>query len=454
MGGASMSGNIYDTPAKVLKRAQEAIGKKIKEIDRTGRLETGKGAIGSIIEESWFDYSPNSTAEPDFPEAGVELKVTPYKRTSKGISAKERLVCNIIDYMTEHEKTFESSSFWHKCQKMVIMSYEYKDGVAKGEFSIDNALLFTFPDEYRAVIKNDWEKIVSKIRAGEAHLLTEGDTLYLAACTKGKNSSSVRRQPFSEIPAKQRAYSLKASFMTNILRRYIFGNENDEKIIKDWHLLETNSLDGIIEQKVSEYIGKTQRELKDEFNIDSNPKNLNMLLFSRMIGLAGDAERAHEFENANIIPKTICVDKDGSIKESMSFPAFKFCDIINETWEDSELRNLIEPAKFLFVIFKKNDVDEPVFERIKFWNIPAEDLEEVKKVWERTVAIIKAGVQIETCGKKTKNNLPKSTESYVAHVRPHARDKADTYPLPDGRELTKQCFWFNSAYVKKIISES
>lgn len=449
-----MSGNIYDTPAKVLKRAQEAIGKKIKEIDRTGRLETGKGAIGSIIEESWFDYSPNSTAEPDFPEAGVELKVTPYKRTSKGISAKERLVCNIIDYMTEHEKTFESSSFWHKCQKMVIMSYEYKDGVAKGEFSIDNALLFTFPDEYRAVIKNDWEKIVSKIRAGEAHLLTEGDTLYLAACTKGKNSSSVRRQPFSEIPAKQRAYSLKASFMTNILRRYIFGNENDEKIIKDWHLLETNSLDGIIEQKVSEYIGKTQRELKDEFNIDSNPKNLNMLLFSRMIGLAGDAERAHEFENANIIPKTICVDKDGSIKESMSFPAFKFCDIINETWEDSELRNLIEPAKFLFVIFKKNDVDEPVFERIKFWNIPAEDLEEVKKVWERTVAIIKAGVQIETCGKKTKNNLPKSTESYVAHVRPHARDKADTYPLPDGRELTKQCFWFNSAYVKKIISES
>ena len=454
MGGASMSGNIYDTPAKVLKRAQEAIGKKIKEIDRTGRLETGKGAIGSIIEESWFDYSPNSTAEPDFPEAGVELKVTPYKRTSKGISAKERLVCNIIDYMTEHEKTFESSSFWHKCQKMVIMSYEYKDGVAKGEFSIDNALLFTFPDEYRAVIKNDWEKIVSKIRAGEAHLLTEGDTLYLAACTKGKNSSSVRRQPFSEIPAKQRAYSLKASFMTNILRRYIFGNENDEKIIKDWHLLETNSLEGIIEQKVSEYIGKTQRELKDEFNIDSNPKNLNMLLFSRMIGLAGDAERAHEFENANIIPKTICVDKDGSIKESMSFPAFKFCDIINETWEDSKLRNLIEPAKFLFVIFKKNDVDEPVFERIKFWNIPAEDLEEVKKIWERTVAIIKAGVQIETCGKKTKNNLPKSTESYVAHVRPHARDKADTYPLPDGRELTKQCFWFNSAYVKKIISES
>ena len=449
-----MSGSTYDTPAKVLKRAQEAIGKKIKDIDTTGRLQTGKGAIGTIIDESWFGYRPNSTAEPDFPDAGVELKVTPYRRTSKGISAKERLVCNIIDYMSEHEKTFETSSFWHKCQKMLIMSYEYKEGVEKDDFSIDNAVLFAFPDEYRAIIKSDWEKIVSKIRAGEAHLLTEGDTLYLAACTKGKDSNSVRDQPFSDIPAKQRAYSLKSSFMTNILRRYIFGYEDDEKIIKDWRILETKPLEDIIAQKVSKYIGKTREELKSQFDIYTNPRNLNMLIFSRMIGLAGDAERAHEFENANIIPKTICVEKDGNIKESMSFPAFKFCDIINETWEDSELRNLIEPAKFLFVIFKKNDVDEPVFERIKFWNIPAEDLEEVKKVWKRTVSIIKAGVQIKTYGQKTKNNLPKSTESYVAHVRPHARNKADTYPLPDGRELTKQCFWFNSAYVKKIIAES
>ena len=77
-----MSGSTYDTPAKVLKRAQEAIGKKIKEIDMTGRIETGKGAIGTIIEESWFGYSPNSTAEPDFPEAGY-----PQRSVSSAISS-------------------------------------------------------------------------------------------------------------------------------------------------------------------------------------------------------------------------------------------------------------------------------------------------------------------------------------------------------------------------------
>ena len=67
----------YKTREAVLRRAQEAVGIPLKEIDRTGRLSTGKGAVGTLIEESWYGYSPNSEAEPDFPEEGVELKVTP-----------------------------------------------------------------------------------------------------------------------------------------------------------------------------------------------------------------------------------------------------------------------------------------------------------------------------------------------------------------------------------------
>ena len=66
-----MKGTEYTTKEEVLKRAEEAIGKSIKEIDQTGRIKTGKGAIGTIVEESWFGYKPNSESEPDFPEAGV-----------------------------------------------------------------------------------------------------------------------------------------------------------------------------------------------------------------------------------------------------------------------------------------------------------------------------------------------------------------------------------------------
>lgn len=212
-----MKGTEYTTKESILKRAQEIIGIPLGKVDRTGRLKTGKGAIGTVLEESWFGYMPNGDSEPDFPEAGVELKATPYIKTKKGIRAKERLVCNIINYMTEYQKTFKTSDFWHKCETLLIMSYEHKNDVSKSDYTIDKAILFSYPTEDLIIIEQDWEKIIAKIKAGQAHLITEGDTLYLAACTKGANASSVRKQPFSDIPAMQRAYSLKSTYMTRIL---------------------------------------------------------------------------------------------------------------------------------------------------------------------------------------------------------------------------------------------
>lgn len=446
-----MEGTEYVTKESVLMRAQEIVGIPLGQVDKTGRLSTGKGAIGTVIEESWFGYSPNNESEPDFPEAGVELKASPYVHNKNGIAAKERLVCNIIDYMTEYAKVFETSAFWHKCNTILLMSYEYKKDIPKSDFTIDKAVLFSFPITDLIIIKQDWEKIITKVREGNAHLITEGDTLYLAACTKGANASSVRPQPFSDIMAKQRAYSLKSSYMTHILRTYVFGDQEDEHIIKDWRELQETDFETYIMNKVERYYGKTQSELKALFCVDSTAKNLNEVLLAKMLGITGKIAYTEEFQNANIIPKTIRIQKNGHIKESMSFPTFKFTEIINETWEESTLLNYLEPAKFLFVVFRESENGEYVFERVKFWNIPLEDLEEVRKVWEQTVQVIKDGVQIHFNGRVNCNNFPKSTENRVSHVRPHARDSSDTYPLPDGREMLKQCFWFNRSYVESII---
>lgn len=448
-----MQGTEYKTKEAVLKRAQEAIGIPIWQIDKTGRINSGKGAIGNVLEESWFGYTPNSESEPDFPEAGVELKATPYLVTSKGIRAKERLVCNIINYMTEYKKTFRTSDFWHKCETLLIMSYEHKKDVPKKNFSIDKAILFSFPEEDLALIEQDWNTIISKIKAGQAHLITEGDTLYLAACTKGANAQSVRQQPFSTLPAKQRAYSLKSSYMTRILNSYVFGNQEDEHIIKDWHQLEDKPFEQVIIDQLKPYYGKTVIELANAFGLGSTAKNANELLLSKMLGITGHASQTYEFKNASIVPKTIRVQRNGKIIENMSFPTFKFLEIINQTWEDSDLRDLIEPTRFMFVIFQENQEGIYTFDRIKFWNIPTDDLEQVHIVWERTVEIIKKGVELTFDGNATHNNLPKSSENPVAHVRPHARDSRDTYPLPDGRQMTKQCFWFNNSYVRHIIEQ-
>jgi DNA mismatch repair protein MutH len=59
-------------------RASEIINRKLGDIDKTERLTTRKGAIGTVVEESWFDYTPNNKPEADFSLLGIELKVTPY----------------------------------------------------------------------------------------------------------------------------------------------------------------------------------------------------------------------------------------------------------------------------------------------------------------------------------------------------------------------------------------
>ena len=96
-----MEGTKYTTKQSVMQRAQELVKAKVTfgQLDISGRLSNrNKGDLGQIIEEGWYGYIPNNDAEPDFPEAGVELKVSPYKKTGNGVSAKERLVCDIINF--------------------------------------------------------------------------------------------------------------------------------------------------------------------------------------------------------------------------------------------------------------------------------------------------------------------------------------------------------------------
>ena len=206
-------------------------------------------------------------------------------------------------------------------------------------------------------------------------------------------------------------------------------------------------------KRLSAYVGKTQTELRQTFSIESSAKNINEVLLTRMLDYEEKTAYTAEFRNAGIIPKTIRIQKNGHIKESMSFPTFKFTEIIHESWENSTIYRALAYARFMFVVFEENADSEYVFSRVKFWTISENDLQEVKKVWSRTVKIIQDGVVLTYNGKVTKNNLPKQTESPVAHVRPHAQNGNDTYPLPDGRNMVKQSFWLNRNYIENVSKE-
>lgn len=408
-----------------------------------------KGSLGQLIEKHFFFYNPNSSSEADFNEAGVELKVTPYLIKSKGdLRAKERLVLTIINYMNDYkEEDFLKSHVYEKCALMLLVYYLYEPNKERLDYLINYIKIFQFPEEDLEIIKNDYKIIIDKIKNGKAEEISESDTNYLGACTKGANSNSLREQPFSDVHAMQRAFCLKNSYMTYILNHYIV-NQTDgyESVIKDANILKKQTLEQYIIDRLAPYYNQDIEYLKHKFDIpyQVSNKSFTYLLAKGMLNVVND--KIEEFEKANIKVKAIRLRPDGMPKECMSFPAFKYLDIINETWLDSELYETFSTTKYLFMIYQYTDDDTLIFKKSMFWHVPEKDLNtEIKRVWETTVEKIKNNEY---------DNLPRIKESPILHVRPHAQNAQDTYPTPDGKHAIKKCFWLNASYIKKQIEES
>ena len=52
------------------------------------------------------------------------------------------------------------------------------------------------------------------------------------------------------------------------------------------------------------------------------------------------------------------------------------------------------------------------------------------------------------------NDFIKISDDNICHVRPKGKDSRDMMKTPAGKKEKKRCFWLNSSYIKKIISES
>lgn len=467
----------YDksNPASIEAYAQKLIGKTFRQIsdeddgtsiitDKTGtdygtaevsQTKRNKGNLGQLIEEKFFHYSCNSDSRPDFSEAGVELKVTPYKKNKNGtLSAKERLILTMIDYFTVVNENFEESHMWNKSRLILLVYYLYRQDIKQNlDYKIGYTQLFTPPEQDIKIIKHDYEIIVEKIKNGKAHELSEGDTLYLGAAPKASTSKDRRKQPFSDIPAKPRAFAFKNSYMTYVLNTYIVpGKQTYEPIIVGEA---QDSFEDYVVNKIDSYRGQSVENLglKFDINLEKKPKNLEAMLAYRMLGIKGN--HAEEFEKANIVIKTIRIGNNGKIKESMSFPTFKFKELVSENWEDSTFGNYLRETRFLFVVYKFDSDGALRLKGCQFWNIPYDDLEnDVRHVWEKTVHVLKEGLKIQVINGINYNNFPKASENRVCHVRPHAQNANDTYELPDGRRYPKQCFWLNNIYILSQIDKS
>lgn len=446
----------------VIEYAKKLKGKSLRQVCDTNILEhsySGKGNFGQVLEKFYFGYEPNSSAEADFAQIGMELKSSPLKQLKNSeYRSKERLVLNIINYINVVNQNFENSDFIKKNASILLIFYLHQPDFDILDYLIKLVDEWSFPSTDLEIIKKDWETITKKIADGKAHELSEGDTFYLGACTKGANALSVRKQPFSEIPAKQRAYSFKQGYVNHIIAS--IASEPTEiygKLIPSVAVAKKQTIEEIVIDKFKPYYGKTIEEILDitEVEINTTAKSFYANLTKAILGIELDKE-VEEFEKAEIIVKTVRLKENDLPKEDISFPNFKYEEIVNQEWDDTDFKDILE-HKFLFVFYQFEN-EELVLRRVKFWNMPYSDILEAEKVWKKTKEIVKKGSIV----KEIKNgirytNFPNKSFNSVSHVRPHATNADDTFSLPKKdkltkeKEYTKHCFWLNNTYVRDEI---
>lgn len=463
----------YDRTDKwsILEYSKQLLGKSLEEVVAPVVIDPrrGKGQLGQLVEVYFFGIENNSRQEADFPDANLELKVTPLKELKdNSLAIKERLVCTMIDFTKDQAIPFEQSHIYLKCAYMLIPFYLHKDGIPVQKLKFIYDVLWQIPDKDLLIMKQDYEKIIDKIKAGKAHELSEGDTIYLGACRKGQKGDADVQYSLPDgkpasIPAPKRAFSLKTSYMRTILefakRSGGQGTYNVSALVHGYktHLVEEselrdNSFEDVLLNRFNGYLGKTYDELVWILDVTKSKAKSRYFLIANEIltecRLRGeDVTKEEEFVKSGIVIKTIRLKKNGSPAEAMSFENINYFDILQEEdWYDSRLYEIFT-NRFLFVVFREGEDRQYRLHKAFFWTMPAKDLADAADYWLN----IKEAV---------KNNHISSEYFYREgdhkkfHVRPKAKNSADLAVNPHGGTARKFCYWFNHDYIKSIVQDA
>lgn len=402
----------------------------------------GRAEAGHAIERH-FGIPPNSSPEPDFPGAGIELKAVPLRLTSKGLGVKERTVISIIDYMKLPDQTWMTASVRKKL-KILFVFFEHIDDQPKSAFPIREVLLWEPDARTDAHLRADWERVFRKVRQGRAHELSESDGSIMGPCTKSVNRFSRRPQPFGDQLAKPRAWALKPSFIWRLYKAMAKPTPA-ESLLDDLGLNAAEQFEVHLLDRVSPFVGRTIENVGAELNVPpSDAKSHSASVVRRIFGAKGFRTKIIEFEEMGLTPRITRVRDDLTPYEALSFPAFRYHSLLEETWQDSDLLARIEYMLFVPVHGQTRGTPQkdctlgmPVF-----WRPSAAELDLIRREWEIFRLDIREG---------RADRLSGASQTQAIHVRPHSRDARDTDDAPGLGPVIKKSFWLNKPFVRDIL---
>lgn len=445
--------------------------------DAVSNKRKGKGGLGQMVEELFFKYDVNSNRDADFGDASVELKCTPLieSKTDGSLRIKERLVCTMIDYFEIVNTEFEDSHLILKCRLMLILFYLHVTGTPIYDYKFLFRVLWQLPEKDLLLIKRDYDTIADKVRRGEAHLLSEGDTVYLGACRKGQKGDAPQPQPYSAEKANKRAFSLKPAYMRYLLNHvassgtdhYTNYTKPDTETFElvSTQELSTKSFEQIILNRFNHFKGLNYIQICNRLGLQPYQSKSKYADIAALIASDGKSKRlsdAEEFIKSGIMMKTVRLRNNGMPKEAMSFKNIDYQEVFdNDNWIESEAYELFT-NRFLFVVFtpvkdqtitvhnnKTNtDITEQsyILDKVFFWTMGKSDLELAHKYWMH----IRKNVLDNNIHLDAFWNI---ADNHSFHVRPKGKNKAQLTPNPHGGLAEKYCYWFNADFVKQLIDK-
>lgn len=403
-------------------------------------LRADKGNVGAQY-ESFFGISRDSDPRPDFRSAGIELKSVPLLRARRGLRVKERTYIGMIDYVRLVSEEWEAASVRKKLDHILFIYFMWERGV-DGLHAPTDSFVFWRPDPvFLERCRSDWEFVREKVRLGKAHELSESDGLALRPARKG---DGLTRQPRSSQLAHRRAWALKPD-VTWAIRLEAQGRAQFESLAESLGVATQAELEDAALRHFHRFVGRTVGEAADAVGVPrSNGYQFKAAVVRRALGARSVKARIREFDQLGIEIKSVRVSPLGRPWDSMSFPAFRYRDLIDQSWEDSDL---IERLRRLLVVPLVGATDEtPAADcRIAepfFWSPTVDQLDEIGREWVMYCDEIRSG--------KADSLTPASKTRFI-HVRPHGKNKADVDDAPMIGPVVKKSFWLNDSFVHELV---
>ncbi|WP_312471212.1 Sau3AI family type II restriction endonuclease [Neobacillus sp.] len=445
------------TEQQIFDVAEELVGKKLGDLDKSGWLKKkkDKGCIGNMIQADFFGIPANSIKGSDFVHHHIELKVTPILKKKKvGFSSKERLVLGMINYMEDYKIPFEESVVNKKAQSMLLIFYLHEENKPVEEFKIIKTARFQLPKYDEPQVRLDYQSIIDKIQQGEAHDISEKQQKILGACTKGQGKGKdLVKQPFFKEKAKSRAYSYKVGYMSAYFRNLATPEQVEHIDVPPQKCF----LDTVTET-LDKYKGKTDEEIQKilQKKVKGKSKLFNLIGF--MFGTKGNLNHTEEFLKEGYAIKTVRERLDKTKNQDMSFPNLDFTEIANDEFEESTWYGWFAETKYILTVWDEYESGKNIFVGYKIW-VPDEELLKIaSKLYYRIkymldMDLIKVKIN-EKKGKhgEWKDNIPGRKADYPPfQIRPKGSGESVFVTLPNGLTLKKKCLFINKEYIRKII---